>query len=100
MNQSASIFGLASSSQIHESDFVSMDYYTGKWSNSQLSHFHVNRSNLLKVHARTNTDLPSLVILAILIEINQMLHHEANRKWCPHGSLTALHGMTRFLVEM
>ncbi len=33
-------------------------------------------------------------ILAIIIEISQMLGHEANRKRCPHGSVTSWHGMT------
>ncbi len=33
---------------------------------------------------------------AISIEINKILDHEANWRRCPHGSVTASHGMTHF----
>ncbi len=53
--------------------------------------FHVKRSNLVEVRARTDPDLPSLVIFKIL-------DHEANWRRCLHGSMTASHGMTHLIL--
>ncbi len=46
--------------------------------------FHVKRSNLVEVCARTDPDLPSLIIL----------DHEANWRRCLQGSVTASDGIT------
>ncbi len=56
--------------------------------------FHVKRSTLVEVRARTDPDLPSLVINANSIEISKILGHEVNWRRCPHGSVTASDGMT------
>ncbi len=64
--------------------------------------FHVKRSSLVEVRARTDPDLPSLVIFYVSIEISKILDHEANWRRCPHGPVTASHGMTQtqYLVVM
>ena len=48
--------------------------------------FRVFCPNLLIVRARTDPDLPSLMIFAYFIELSRILDNEANRRRCPRGS--------------
>ena len=74
---------------------VNLIYVTiHQWSHTCES-FHVKRSNVVEVRARTDPDLTSLVIFYV---ISKILDREANWRRCPHGSVTYSHGMTHHVV--